>query len=115
METTVLIVLVNSFVSLLWLAVEVFRRKAGVAPEIPVALPLLVLSFNALAFDQWLVFRLGALLAVVVAVSEFRLFYRLGLPERTLAATAVTAVTATGALTVWAVLTINEHLNLGMT
>lgn len=76
---------------------------------------MLVLSFNALAFDQWLVFRLGALLALAVAVTEFRLFFRMGLPERTLAAAAVTAVTATGVLTVWAVITINEHLNLGMT
>ncbi len=109
------IVIVSNFLFLfLWIAVELHRRKQGETPEVPFSLLLLFMTLNTLLFDQIMVFRLGCLMVLMLAVYEARNFVLQGASELSLVGAVVTASFGVVVLTVWAVVLINEHLNLAM-
>jgi len=91
---------------------ELLRRRRGVLPELPFSVALIIIAVNALPFDDLVLFRLGAFAALMTSIHEARLFVRVGAPELSLAG----ALTAGGfgalVLIYWAVITINQHLNL---
>jgi hypothetical protein len=99
---------------LIWIGVEIHRRHLGRMPEMPLALLLVLLSINTLLVDFNTLFRIGAFVALLVAVYEAREFIRLGAPEASLVGALVSAGFGTVVLTWWAVVYINEHLNLAI-
>ena len=93
---------------------ELLRRRRGAMPEVPLSLILIIIALNTLLFDQILLFRLGAFATLGVAIYEFREFVQRGAPEITLAGAIVSGGYGACVLTYWAVVSINQHLNLTM-
>lgn len=114
MSLSVIVLLSNLVFWLIWTGFEIRRRRAGALPEVPFALILIAISVNALLFDSLLLFRFGAFVALTVSIWEAREFVRLGVPELSLAAVVVSGGFGAVVLTWFAVLFINEHLNLTM-
>lgn len=114
MDITFIVMLSNLMFWLLWIGVEIRRRHLGSIPEIPLALILVVLSINTLLVDFASLFRLGAFVAMLVAIYEAREFTRLGASEVSLIGALVSAGFGAVVLTWWAVVYINEHLNLAI-
>lgn len=112
MSVSLVVLLANLAFFLLWISVEANRRRRGVLPEVPFAAVLLVIAFNTLLFDSMALFRLGAFFALCTAIYEARIFVKIGASELSLAGAIVSGGIGAVILTWWAVVTINEHLNL---
>ena len=98
----------------LLIVIELQRRRRGVIPELPFSLMLILIALNTLLFDNLLLFRFGAFAALMAAIYETRLFVQRGTPELTLAGALVSGGFGALVLVYWAVISINEHLNLAM-
>ena len=114
MDVTLIVMLSNLLFWLIWIGVEIRRRHLGGMPEMPLALLLVLLSVNTLLVDFNTLFRLGAFVALLVAVYETREITRLGASEASLVGALVSAGFGAVVLTWWAVVYINEHLNLAI-
>lgn len=72
----------------------------------------MIINFANLAF--WLLFRFGAFTTLMASIYQSRLFVQRGPPELTLASALVSGGFGALVLVYWAVISINEHLNLVM-
>ena len=114
MTISIAILLTNLLFWLMWAAVEITRRRRGTLPEVPLSLILVVIALNTLLLENHILFRFGAFAALGTSIYEFRLFVQTGAPELSLAGAIVSGGFGACVLTYWAVITINEHLNLAM-
>ncbi len=114
MDVTLIVMLSNLLFWLIWIGVEMRRRHLGGVPEMPLALMLVLLSINSLLVDFNALFRIGAFVTLLVAIYETREFARHGAPEASLLGALISAGFGAVVLTWWAVVYINEHLNLAI-
>lgn len=93
---------------------ELLRRRRGEMPELPYSVALIVIAVNALSANSLLLFRIGALVVLFSSIYEVRLFVQRGAPEPSLAGALVSGLFGVLILAYWAVISINQHLNLTM-
>ncbi|MCP5085808.1 MAG: hypothetical protein GY952_03245 [Rhodobacteraceae bacterium] len=108
------VILSNFLFWLLWIVLELHRRRQRQIPEVPFSLLLTFITLNTLLFEQGILFRFGALTVLIIAIWEARDFVLRGVPEVSLLGAVVAACFGLVVLTSWAVIFINEHLNLGI-
>ncbi|MCP5087713.1 MAG: hypothetical protein GY952_13040 [Rhodobacteraceae bacterium] len=114
MPTFLFVILSNFLFWLLWIVVELHRRRRQETPEVPFSLLLTFITLNTLLFEQTNLFRFGVLMVLIVAIWEARDFVLRGAPEVSLGGSVAAGCFGLVVLTYCAVTFINEHLHLGI-